>query len=253
MVLENAHFKALINNDLQITSLSWHPVCSYLRRSKLTQKEKPMKNILKTILAVAAMISAGSAYAVPTLTLFDGSNTITILDNGSGDSNPALGVVTWIGVIGVWDINIDSGFTKPAIGGVTNPHMDLSFSAHSTAAGTLTLSFSDSGFNASGTGRDTLGGTQDNGSVTDHVRVNGSNVLNIGPLTGSPFSGTATGGITLTSADVLSLVVGIDHTAAGLTTGDKDLTVPDGGSAVALLGIALVGVEALRRKLRTVR
>ncbi|PYL63469.1 MAG: hypothetical protein DMF25_10625, partial [Verrucomicrobia bacterium] len=27
--------------------------------------------------------------------------------------------------------------------------------------------------------------------------------------------------------------------------------VPDGGSAVALLGIALVGVEALRRKFKT--
>ena len=34
MVLENAHFKALINNDLQIASSSWHPVCSYLRRNK---------------------------------------------------------------------------------------------------------------------------------------------------------------------------------------------------------------------------
>lgn len=212
-----------------------------------------MKSILKTILVVAAMISAGSAYAVPTLTLFDGTTTITILDNGSGDTNPLLGVVSWSGAIGVWDINIDSGFTKPAIGSATHPHMDLNFSAHSTAAGMLTLSFSDSGFTASGTGRDAIGGTQDNGSVTDYIRVNGGNVLTLGPLTGSPFSGTATGGMTLTSADLLTLVVGIDHTAAGLTTGDKDLTVPDGGSAVALLGIALVGVEALRRKLRTVR
>jgi hypothetical protein len=212
-----------------------------------------MKNILKTILVVAAMISAGSAYAVPTLTLFDGTTTITILDNGSGDTNPLLGVVSWSGAIGVWDINIDSGFTKPAIGSATHPHMDLNFSAHSTTAGMLTLSFSDSGFTASGTGRDTIGGTQDNGSVTDYIRVNGGNVLTLGPLAGSPFSGTATGGITLASADLLTLVVGIDHTAAGLTTGDKDLTVPDGGSAVALLGIALVGVEALRRKLRTVR
>jgi hypothetical protein len=212
-----------------------------------------MKNILKTILAVAAMISAGSAYAVPTLTLFDGTTTVTILDNGSGDSNPTLGVVTFIGAIGVWDINIDSGFTKPAIGSPTNPHMDLSFSAHSSTAGSLTLTFTDSGFTASGIGKDTLGGTQDNGSVIDYIRVNGSNVITLGPFTGSPFSGTATGGITLTSADLLSLVVGIDHTGAGLTTGDKDFIVPDGGSAVALLGIALVGVEALRRKLRTVR
>jgi hypothetical protein len=227
-------------------------VCSYLRRSKSTQKEKKtMKNILKTILAVAAMISAGSAYAVGTLTLFDGTNTITIVDQSGGDTNPLPGVVSWSGAIGVWNINIDSGFTKPAIGSATHPQMDLNFSAHSTTGGMLALIFSDSGFTASGTGRDALGGTQDNGSVTDYIQVNETNVLTLGPLTGSPFSGTATGGMTLTTEDLLKLIVVINHTGAGLTTGDKDLTVPDGGSAVALLGIALVGVEALRRRLRS--
>jgi len=29
-VLGNVHFKALINNDLRISSSSWHPVCLYL-------------------------------------------------------------------------------------------------------------------------------------------------------------------------------------------------------------------------------
>ena len=209
-----------------------------------------MKNTLKTILAVAALISAGSVYAVPTLTIFDGTTTITVLDNGAGDSNPLPGVVTWIGTIGLWNINIDSGFTKPAVGGVTNPQMDLSFSGHSIAAGNLTLSFSDDGFNASGTAVDTLGGTQDNGSVTDCVQKNGSNVLVIGPLKGSPFSGTAMGNITLTPTDLLSLVVYIRHTSAGLTTGDKNVVVPDGGSAVALLGVALAGIEGVRRMFR---
>ena len=209
-----------------------------------------MKNILKTILAVAALISAGSVYAVPTLTIFDGTTTITVMDNMAGDSNPALGVVTWIGSIGLWNLNIDSGFTKPAVGGVTNPHMDLAFSANSIAAGNLTLFFSDSGFNASGTGVDTIGGTQDNGSVTDCIQVNGQNVLVIGPLKGSPFSGTAMGNITLTPTDLLALGVYIHHTAAGLTTGDKDFIMPDGGSAVALLGVALAGIEGVRRMFR---
>src|SRR6266446_10982143 len=209
-----------------------------------------MKNILKTILTVAALISAGSVYAVPTLTIFDGTTTITVLDNGAGDSNPLPGVVTWIGSIGLWNINVDSGFTKPAVGGVTNPHMDLAFSANSIAAGNLTLSFSDNGFNASGTAVDTLGGTQDNGTVTDCVQKNGSNLLVIGPLKGSPFSGTAMGNITLTPTDVLALVVYIHHTNAGMTTGDKNVVVPDGGSAVALLGVALAGIEGVRRMFR---
>lgn len=212
-----------------------------------------MKNILKAILVAAAVISAGSVYAVPTLTISDGTSTVTVVDNGPGDSNPALGVVTWIGSIGVWNLNIDSGFTKPAIGGVTNPHMDLAFSANSTSAGSLSLSFSDSGFNASGTGVDTLGGTQDNGSVFDCIQINGRNALTLGPLKGSPFSGTTTGNLRLTPSDLLALVIYINHTGAGLTTGDKDLTVPDGGSAVALFGIALAGIEILRRRIRTVR
>jgi len=205
-----------------------------------------MKNILKTILTVAALISAGSVYAVPTLTIFDGTTTITVLDNGAGDSNPLPGVVTWIGSIGLWNINVDSGFTKPAIGGVTNPHMDLAFSANSIAAGNLTLFFSDSGFNASATGVDTIGGTQDNGWVTDCIQKNGQNVLVIGPLKGSPFSGTAMGNITLVPTDLLALGVYIHHTSLGLTTGDKDYNVPDGGSAVALLGVALAGIEGVR-------
>jgi hypothetical protein len=51
----------------------------------------------------------------------------------------------------------------------------------------------------------------------------------------------------------------LDHIASGLTAGNESrvigsvagpLTVPDGGSAVALLGLALASVEGLRRKLR---
>jgi len=225
--------------------------CVLISAAELLKRSgNTMKNVLKTILAVTAVISAGSVYAVPTLTIFDGTSTVTIMDNMAGDSNPAAGVVTWIGSIGLWNINVDSGFTKPAVGGVTNPHMDLSFSANSTSAGLLTLFFSDSGFNASGTGVDRIGGTQDNGYVTDCIQVNGKNVMVLGPLYGSPFSATTSGNITLTPTDLLALGVYIRHTGAGLTTGDKDFTVPDGGSAVALLGVALAGIEGVRRMFR---
>ncbi len=216
-----------------------------------------MKTISKTILALAAaaMISAGSAYAVPiaSLTISDGTTTIVVTDGGASDSNPLSGVITWIGAIGVWNINVDTGFTKPAIGSTTNPNMDLSFAANSTALGMLTLTFADSGFTFSGTAMDALGGTQGNGSVTDSVQVNGNSVLSLGPLTSNPFTGTASGGITLTPTDTLSLVLQINHTGSGMTTGDKSLTVPEGGSAVALLGIALAGIEGVRRALRARR
>lgn len=66
------------------------------------------------------------------------------------------------------------------------------------------------------------------------IHLEGTGTAEVGGIDDSPatwvFDGTKLGGtLSLTST-----------TAA----------VPDGGSAVALLGIALVGVEALRRKLK---
>jgi hypothetical protein len=209
-----------------------------------------MKNLLTALAAIVLLTCATSAYAVATLTIFDGTTTITVADGSGADQNPNAGVVTWSGTIGVWNINVDTGFSKPAVGSPTSPVLDLSFSANSTAAGTLTLTFTDNGFTASGTGVDTLGGTQANGSVSDNIQVNGNTIIHMGPLAGSPFSGTATGGVTVGAADVLGIQMVINHTASGLTTGNKNLTIPDGGSAVALLGIALTGLEGVRRIIR---
>ena len=64
-----------------------------------------------------------------------------------------------------------------------------------------------------------------------------------GPFGPGAFSGTVFGGLSLTPSSLLDLQVYINHSGSGLTTGDKDLTTPDSGSAVALLGIALAGIE----------
>jgi hypothetical protein len=56
--------------------------------------------------------------------------------------------------------------------------------------------------------------------------------------------------VILAPSDTLSLTVIINHTGAGLTTGNKNVQTPDGGSTVALLGLALGGVAAARRKFR---
>jgi len=216
-----------------------------------------MKNLVKIIIAMATIASVGSAYAVGTLTLFDGTTTITVPDQGSGDSNPAVGVVTFIGSIGVWNINVDTGTTKPAVIG----QMDLAFLASATGAGTLTITFSDTGFGGLDNLLDVFGGTRaTNASITDQILVNGVAVITLGPFgTGSTtFSGSGSAlGVDLSPSDVVSLVVTItEGTGGGLNSGDKNLgglTVPDGGSAVALLGIALTGIEAARRLFRARR
>jgi hypothetical protein len=172
-------------------------LASQVLSSGPSQKELPtqMKNPIK-LTVIAAVTCAVSAYAVPTLTIEDGNpmHTVTITDGSSGDSCPNVGCVTWIGTIGVWNINVDTGLTKPATGDATHLDMDLSLVGHSTAAGTLTLTWSDDGYTVNGTGVDGIGGTTD-GSVFDNILINHGVVMSQGPFGSGAFSGTTTGNI----------------------------------------------------------
>lgn len=224
-----------------------------------------MKNLLKLLIAVAAITCVASIYAVPTLTMTDSATatTVTVTDGGGGDSCGSPGCVTFVGTVGDWTINVDTGLTKPATGNATNIEMDLSFDASTRnhAATSMTITWSDSGYSGRFNLVDVLGGTQTAGmTATDFIKINGVTVLTLGPFTTSPYSGTAatTSAITLTPTDVVTLVMVLSKpssTGASFTgTGDKNLhAVPDGGSAVALLGIALAGIEGARRMFRVRR
>lgn len=76
------------------------------------------------------------------------------------------------------------------------------------------------------------------------------NLLGAGTL-----SITGNGSLYTPTAGVWSFTIsnplGGSHATYGFTFANSQTTVPDGGSAVALLGIALVGLEALRRRLRS--
>ena len=65
------------------------------------------------------------------------------------------------------------------------------------------------------------------------------NVTGIGSITGNGFDPT----LALSTLTVTTL-------GSQLVFGAITSPVPDGGSAVALLGLALIGIEAVRRKLR---
>ena len=66
------------------------------------------------LFAVTALVGAQSAYATMQLTLSASTGgSVTVLDGGAGDSNPAAGVITFIGVIGVWTINVSTGTAPP--------------------------------------------------------------------------------------------------------------------------------------------
>jgi len=210
----------------------------------------------KIIVASLVVLSCGclvqSVNAIPTLTLSDGiaADTKTIVDNGVGDSNPAAGIVTFIGSLGVFNINTTSGFTKPAVGSAAAPEIDISSFNNATAAGTLTITFSEDGFTGfPGTVVADFGGTQMNGNITNTVLQNGMLVTTIGPLSAHGFSGSATGNLTGGVPYSLTQSVVMNFTGASNKSFDAHVgvAVPDGGMTVTLLGLGLAGLAGVGR------
>src|ERR1022692_4249193 len=101
-------------------------------------------------LGLVAMLTAANpnrAQAAASLTLYDGVNPlITVVDNGPGDGLGVTGAILVQTNVGVWNLAISVAVTKPLFGSPTDPVMDLSVQANSTAAGSLRLVFSDNGF-----------------------------------------------------------------------------------------------------------
>jgi len=207
-----------------------------------SKKAKSVKNRFKiALIALSVAAWVGSAYAIPMeLTLFDGTTTVSVTDGGTGDSNPLAGVITWIGSIGNWTINVSTAISdKPT--GVS--YMDVnSVNASSSAGGTLTITLQDGPFNEVGGVSTEIGGTT-TGTVTYSTSFTG-------PITYGPgaFSGTDSGAVAADPYDMMQTIV-INHTGKGLSSFDATVSVPDGGLTVAFLGFAVMGVEGLRRRL----
>jgi hypothetical protein len=241
MVPGNVHFKVLITSDLQITSLSWHPVCLYLRRSKVNPEGKTMKNISKTILAVLAtgLISCAlftqQAQAVPT-TLGPINGAITFSGGVELDSitvNTASMVIGWL----------DQHGFMPTVTSGSGSFMGLN---GSTATFVAPWRFNTPpgppipGFWSVG------GFTFD--LATSHIVSQGGGFLTVsgsGTTSGNGFDPTA-----------MNWSFSTQDPPAGqppvFSFSASSNTIPDSGSTVALLGLVIVGVEALRRKMRAV-
>src|ERR1039457_1576993 len=100
------------------------------------------------LLAGCILTSATKAVdAASTISVYDGVNPlITVVDNGPGDGIGATGVIMVQTNVGVWNLAITTGLTKPLLGSTTDPVMDLLVQASSSSAGSLRVTFSDSDF-----------------------------------------------------------------------------------------------------------
>jgi hypothetical protein len=127
-----------------------------------------MKNaVLVMIVALAVGALAPTAHADMWLYLSDGTNSVIVGDNLAGDDDPVVGWIEYDGDISgstVWTANVTTGVSKPYVGSVTNPYMDLN-SINVTSSGpggTLTIGLTDTGFQPtfdSGVLQSAVGGT----------------------------------------------------------------------------------------------
>ena len=204
---------------------------------------------------IVSLCGATAVHATPTLTISSGGTTITVVDGGANDADLLVpGEVGFVGSVGVYNLNLDVGATKPFSGTATIPYFTLNATANSSAAGVLTIMFSDTDFGPSnGIFRSTLTGYA-GGTVTSNAYDSTSNALFaestlLTSLSGSgPLNSTSANGVgTPTGSYSLTEVLTITHTGMGTTSAGTTTTVPDGGSTLTLIGLSLVAIVGVHR------
>ena len=215
------------------------------------------------MLAIMAAFLCTPAHALIEIKISDGTTTIDLKDGDPGDTCAAVNCVTFNGVIGQWNINVDTGTSKDA----SDPNiMDLAFTAHHNAAAagtgtTLTITLSDNGFTGMNGFLEQLGGTQNaGGTVTAQLfgAINNTKFDTTNPLgpkfstSVSPmaFTGSAPG--TLVNPFSLTQVLTLSYgDVAGLTTGDWSVArTPEPASVAMFGGMLLATFGAIRRRVR---
>jgi len=204
----------------------------------------------------SALMCAPAARAVPSLELITSGTTLIIPGNSAGQDN-------FNGAFGSFNVTT-SGLTQPSLGSAVLPALDVDTITQLLAAGgPVSILFSDTNFSATkGLFEEILTGQflQGVGTVTLSTYLDPNNVLftntpatlvaTTGPVSTESFDLTNTFGIDTTSPYSLTMRLDINLPKAGsaISADGSVIGVPDGGSTLAFLGLALCGIGALSRK-----
>ncbi len=220
---------------------------------------KNIKKIATTILA-AGWLAVGATFANATmiLTMSSGENSVSIEDNGIGDTDSTVGIVHFSGGLGLWFANVTTGISNsPAPDGQPAFLSLLSSDFSSRGAGTLTIILSDPNLiNPLGSNlaaRTWTGGIS-SGTVTVGSLLNGAPLNSLGSFTGGAFSANGSSIVDTTNGFSLANVTTITHgewggftTVGVVTMVDPPSNVPE-PTMLGLLGLGLLGLGLVRRK-----
>lgn len=201
-----------------------------------------------SLMVVVLLTAISSVQAIPTLILWDSMGDTQTITSVSG-------VVQFTGSLGNWNINVTTGIASPPGpgGSLSYPVLDLNSVDVYTGSGAgnvLNISFTDDLLGPfTGSLNSSVGGTE-NGTAEFQGLINGQAGTDQA-FSSVSFSGNANAGANATYPATLGILATITSSSGTwqTTSFDDQLTVPDGGSTIILLGTALscIGLFFIRK------